>query len=300
MNRALLSYLIFQSAQYTQRFAVVLCIGISVVLAGCTASTAEHRSAAELYEEARTILVNEGNLAKARHLGQRAAYQDHVCAMAMMADLMQPRDIAYPSQKRKLRKIIRFFWKNERASPYWAMRFQNRLLALAQNKDPDAMLWLSRSYSNDWHLPAFRFVEKNDSIAFVWRERAIAAGSLAAKRDRAQYELAFMTNEEKNRALEEIALQGDAYAFWRWASLNIGNPDRYLRIVDLAISHEVSGVRHWAEDNILAFEQRVAGEGEEASQYKAMADSLNLSQRLAALPPSPPLQLTTFPMVCPW
>ncbi len=120
------------------------------------------------------------------------------------------------------------------------------------------------------------------------------------------YALMFVDKEntqEKVRWLKRAALNGQDEAFSGWAMLSgdvFEDPRPYFKVGRIAIDSAAAGLQGWIGRDLAAMEKQVALGDEVAIEWMAIADSLELRERLARLP-DPELefpQIRTMPF-CP-
>ena len=249
----------------------------------------------ELYELAFEA-ARDLNFNRAKSLAERSAESGHLCAMHMLAEMYNPETGGqYLDRTTKVRPL-EWDGQNESASRYWAETLENALRIEAELGNSNAMVWLSMSYSSKirgW----LDHVQNNEDLAKQWMERAFDAGNAWAIRVRGSQAHSEGRLEEADKLFREAALLGDPLAFPFWAYMHINDPAKFIEIVSLAVDripHRTHGWHGWLLEDLNALKTQADKDNSESMKYLAIADSLNLYERINKIPKLPYSE-QTFP-----
>ncbi|MFK7846997.1 MAG: M56 family metallopeptidase [Rhodothermales bacterium] len=227
-----------------------------------------------------------GQFAKAMRLSEPAAENGNLCAIMIMAEFSEPENRARMGDPFSILMSSDWFRKKPSESNYWSKIWVESLHKKAEEGSGTAALWLYRVYHTRWHLPFYTDVGKNDSLAYAWLDKAILQGNLEAK-----YSKGFFMDDKEAALLQfkEAALEGYVPGFRKWASRSkeYDDPRAYFEVSSLAIDRAVPGIHEWLGADLKALSEQAEQGNEQAIEWKAIADSLRLSERLAGLPVTP-------------
>ncbi|MFK7846382.1 MAG: M56 family metallopeptidase, partial [Rhodothermales bacterium] len=278
---------------------IVLLFACGSLFAACErVSVDESLPAEELFNQANE-LARAGQYGAAERTAEVAAEKGSLCAMELLAEMLYPESRPIGLKRGVILPAVKWVGQSERKSRYWANVYVDALAKETNEGNSDAMLLLFYAYDSemDWR----HYIVGEDSTARMLLSRAV-------KRDNADallwYALMYLDKdqkEERRRLFKEAALKGSDRAFIFWALHNgdrIEDPVPYFEVGQAAIEREAVGVHEWLGKDLDALEKQVLMGNEEAVAWMVIADSMQLRERLAALPESNPSNVYRHPF-CP-
>ncbi len=264
---------------------VLLC---TTLVAACTTDEEPDPVEPEKFFVEMVQFASKGEFRQASLIATQAAEQGNLCAMAVMTELSKPemRFQMADSLHAFAAALYSFDWFNinKIKANKWAGVFVDSLDQMAQRGDPDAALWLARVYDRTIdYIPLVNAPPESDSLAEYWYQEALRSGS-----NEALFTQSFRTKdpEEASRMIRQAAIQGYDAAFSRWAHRAQwkGDIEGYFEAAEMAVDREVPGLHDWLTADLEALKTQASDGDSLAIAWKAMADSLNLYERLEAVP----------------
>ena len=289
--------------------AVLAISGCAIVLAACLngSQTNPGDTPEELYQAAIEEVKNR-NFAIAQGLAERAANENHACACLLLTEIHDPRQGRSQIEGAYWERVS-WIGQNDSLATYWAHRYKSALEREAASGNSLAMLHLSLGYqaSSNSRMKSWAGFEQSDSLANMWLERAAEANNGYAWRRKAVTTIRQGNVEEANRMFVKAAELGDEAAFWWWANNDTArvvqpDPKRYFSIASLAIENDAPGTRGWLSSTLSGLEREIQKGNTYATEWMAVADSLNISERIQSLPETPHevFPFPAFRKLCPW
>lgn len=243
-------------------------------------------------------------------LAEQAAEEGDLCSCILLAEI-------YDSSKNGSLNLTRegdtfkrvgWFGQNDSLKVYWSERFKKTLEEKAKGGDAYSMLAMSYGYKPNNFAPDIPwdvFIE-NDSLSNVWLERAVNEDFGPAWREKA---IRTMKNGERDEAdlmFEKAIALGDDGAFRWWATVGTDqvsqtDPHRFFKIASASIDSSASGTREWLENTLNALEGQISKGNTHAIEWMAVADSMNIQERIKSLPATPFSEHPALlPVFCEW
>ena len=272
--------------------AGITVIGCMLLLAACLQGVdAQEDDPLEALYMAAVEEMDQRNFMAAKELAEQAANEGHLCSCELLAEM-------YDARKGRVGEVdgvqyVPISWgeENDSLSIYWANKYKESLENRANEGDSRAMIWMSFAHSGGWVDKKFEAFEESDSLSNVWLERALQANSPYAWRIKARNLIREGQVEEADRHFEKAVELGDEGAFFWWmrsdtATVSQPDPRRYFSIAERAIELKAPGIRADLSSTLDGLKKQVNLGNEYAMAWMAIADSLNISERIQSLPES--------------
>ena len=280
------------SSQFSWLGAGLLVLGCSLLITACVnwGQPDLDGTPEELYEAA-IEKVRERNFTAAKQYAQQAAEQGDLCSMQLLIRMYNPRPERRIFKDGTSVENVQWGAEDEDIAMEWAKMFGNVVQEKAEAGESTAMVWLYLYQTDDWSFYRLSAggLEKNDSLAGMWLERAFAENNPYAIRHMAIKAIRKEGDYEKgDRLFAKAAELGDEAAYYWWARTDtFPTVDRYSMIADLALTNKSPGVHHWLTEDVATFETQVERGNAETIPWKRMADSLRIKERLNEIPKDP-------------
>lgn len=264
---------------------VTVLIGCSALIVACSREKkTDPRPAEEIFREANE-LARAGSLYEAVNLAEIAAEKGSLCAFEFLTEVTHTRIGGIWFNDSTRAPEVQWAGQDEETSKYWAEQFADALKLEAMEGNTDAMMMLAGVYSSPWgwreHIP------KDSLFAREMMKNAAEAGN-----GRAMWFYGWMyvpkeNKEERLTWYRKAALNGEDQVFSLWAYESgdwFEDPRPYFNVASIAIENEAMGVHRWIGRDLKALEEEVRKGDEIAIEWMAIADSLQLHERLATIP----------------
>lgn len=262
------------------------------VLAGCImlfmacemAYVDKSRPAAELFNEANE-LARKGDYGRATWVAEAAAEKGDLCSMELLIDLYYPHKKSRTINPSLMLPEINWIGESDRKTAYWAKRYLSALEAEIQKGNGYAMRSLAMIYRSSYGTMWYQYVEADPRRVEALMLQAMNAGDAEAYFLHALLDIPHDSLALKRESFRKAALAGADQAYMLWAGYSWKNGVRsYFDVARTAIDNNASGLNHWIGKNVKEMEKK-ATEGEPGSiEWLAIADSLEIRERLAKIP----------------
>lgn len=280
---------------------LILMVICSAMLIGCERT--DDRPANEIFLEANE-LARAGEYYEAEQLAEIAAEKGDLCAMELLAEITYPKIGRFSPTRTVWLPAVEWAGQRERKSRHWGNTYIDAIKKEADKGSTHAMVYLSAVYN-----PAFNddgswreYIADDSLQSLQLIEQAVDAGNPEAKW---LYSWTFKRSSDSLRSLQlakEAAKEGEERALWLWMSLVAQdlyeNPHPYFNMISEAIEMEAKGVERQFGKALDKLRESAEGGDEIAIEWMSIVDSLQIFERMAALPNT---EAPVFPQIrfCP-
>ncbi len=268
---------------------MIVLLGCTMIMGACNpVDESEDFGPPEQFFVIAKEAIEEGDFTRVEAVTERAAEAGNVCAMTMVSEIYRPKFRLEMAQKQNPASFVLettdWFGAKEERARFWRNVLADSLQQQAERGEAGAALWLGRLLDPDmgflWNDDA---LPENDSLSNYWYQEAIRLGDPEALFNEG---LRSENREDKRQFYEQAARQGYKRAYERWAVLLLNGEDgpAYLRVADEALDAGAEAVHEWLARDLEALARQAETGDAVALEWKSMADSLGLYERLAVLP----------------